>query len=213
MPFEGIGASVRRKEDVRFLSGRGNYTDDINRPGQLHAFIRRSDRPHAQDQPHRHRGGGEGARRGGGVHRRGHGGRQYRRAAVRLADPQQGRLADGGAAASGDRDRQGAPCRRSGRRGGRRDEAGGEGRGRADRHRLPGPAGGGLAARCGRAGSRAGARRCARQHLLRLAYRRQGGGRCRVRRCREGGEARPHQQPADPERDGAARRDRRVRRP
>ena len=47
MPFEGIGASVRRKEDVRFLSGRGNYTDDINRPGQLHAFIRRSDRPHA----------------------------------------------------------------------------------------------------------------------------------------------------------------------
>ena len=42
MPFEGIGASVRRKEDVRFLSGRGNYTDDINRPGQLYAFIRRS---------------------------------------------------------------------------------------------------------------------------------------------------------------------------
>ena len=48
MPFEGIGASVRRKEDARFLSGRGNYTDDINRPGQLHAFIRRSDRPHAR---------------------------------------------------------------------------------------------------------------------------------------------------------------------
>src|SRR5215472_12123337 len=48
MPFEGIGASVRRKEDARFLSGRGTYTDDINRPGQLHAFIRRSDRPHAK---------------------------------------------------------------------------------------------------------------------------------------------------------------------
>src|SRR6476620_454900 len=48
MPFEGIGASVRRKEDVRFLSGKGNYTDDINRPGQLHAFIKRSDRPHAK---------------------------------------------------------------------------------------------------------------------------------------------------------------------
>ena len=31
-PFEGIGASVRRKEDLRFLSGRGQYTDDINRP-------------------------------------------------------------------------------------------------------------------------------------------------------------------------------------
>ncbi|HEY6441145.1 MAG TPA: xanthine dehydrogenase family protein molybdopterin-binding subunit [Acetobacteraceae bacterium] len=48
MPFEGIGAAVRRKEDARFLSGRGNYTDDINRPGQLYAFIRRSDRPHAK---------------------------------------------------------------------------------------------------------------------------------------------------------------------
>jgi carbon-monoxide dehydrogenase large subunit len=47
-PFEGIGASVRRKEDLRFISGRGNYTDDMNRPGQLHAFIRRSDRPHAR---------------------------------------------------------------------------------------------------------------------------------------------------------------------
>jgi carbon-monoxide dehydrogenase large subunit len=47
MGFEGIGASVRRKEDLRFLSGKGNYTDDINRPGQLHAYIKRSDRPHA----------------------------------------------------------------------------------------------------------------------------------------------------------------------
>ena len=48
MGFEGIGASVRRKEDHRFLSGRGNYTDDINRPGQAHAVIVRSDRPHAR---------------------------------------------------------------------------------------------------------------------------------------------------------------------
>src|SRR5579872_2468359 len=47
-PFEGIGASVRRKEDLRFISGRGNYTDDINRPGQLHAVFKRSDRPHAR---------------------------------------------------------------------------------------------------------------------------------------------------------------------
>jgi carbon-monoxide dehydrogenase large subunit len=48
MAFEGIGASVRRKEDARFLNGRGNYTDDINRPGQLHAYVKRSDRPHAK---------------------------------------------------------------------------------------------------------------------------------------------------------------------
>jgi carbon-monoxide dehydrogenase large subunit len=48
MGFEGIGASVKRKEDPRFLSGRGHYTDDINRPGQLYAFMKRSDRPHAR---------------------------------------------------------------------------------------------------------------------------------------------------------------------
>nr|MDA8253413.1 xanthine dehydrogenase family protein molybdopterin-binding subunit [Rhodospirillales bacterium] len=47
-PFEGIGASVRRKEDLRFISGHGHYTDDINRPGQLYAYLRRSDRPHAR---------------------------------------------------------------------------------------------------------------------------------------------------------------------
>jgi carbon-monoxide dehydrogenase large subunit len=48
VPFEGIGASVRRKEDLRFISGKGHYTDDINRPGQAYASIRRSDRPHAR---------------------------------------------------------------------------------------------------------------------------------------------------------------------
>ncbi|WP_191084439.1 xanthine dehydrogenase family protein molybdopterin-binding subunit [Roseococcus microcysteis] len=47
-PFEGIGASVRRKEDLRFLSGRGQYTDDINRPGQAHAYILRSPHAHAR---------------------------------------------------------------------------------------------------------------------------------------------------------------------
>ena len=47
-PFEGIGASVRRKEDLRFLSGHGHYVDDMNRPGQLHAVMKRSDRPHAK---------------------------------------------------------------------------------------------------------------------------------------------------------------------
>ena len=43
----GIDASVRRKEDVRFLTGRGTYTDDINRPGQLHAHVLRSPHAHA----------------------------------------------------------------------------------------------------------------------------------------------------------------------
>jgi len=40
-----IGQPIRRREDYRFLTGQGTYTDDINRPGQLHAFILRS--PHA----------------------------------------------------------------------------------------------------------------------------------------------------------------------
>src|SRR5258708_27680313 len=47
MAHNGIGASVRRKEDLRFLTGRGNYVDDINRPGQLYAHIVRSPHPHA----------------------------------------------------------------------------------------------------------------------------------------------------------------------
>jgi aerobic carbon-monoxide dehydrogenase large subunit len=42
----GIGASVLRKEDRRFITGRGTYTDDINQPGQLHAVFLRS--PHAR---------------------------------------------------------------------------------------------------------------------------------------------------------------------
>ena len=43
-----IGVSVQRKEDVRFLTGRGTYTDDINRPGQLHAHVLRSPHAHAE---------------------------------------------------------------------------------------------------------------------------------------------------------------------
>jgi carbon-monoxide dehydrogenase large subunit len=38
----GIGASVRRREDARFITGRGAYTDDITRPRQLHAVFVRS---------------------------------------------------------------------------------------------------------------------------------------------------------------------------
>ena len=48
MPDTGIGASVRRKEDFRFLTGQGRYTDDINRPGQVHAYFVRSPHAHAR---------------------------------------------------------------------------------------------------------------------------------------------------------------------
>lgn len=38
----GIGAPVLRKEDRRFITGRGQYTDDLNQTGQLHAVFLRS---------------------------------------------------------------------------------------------------------------------------------------------------------------------------
>jgi carbon-monoxide dehydrogenase large subunit len=44
----GIGASVKRREDFRFLTGQGTYTDDINRPNQTHAYILRSPHAHAR---------------------------------------------------------------------------------------------------------------------------------------------------------------------
>jgi carbon-monoxide dehydrogenase large subunit len=44
----GIGQPVRRKEDVRLLTGRGIYTDDMNRPGQAHAVVLRSPHAHAR---------------------------------------------------------------------------------------------------------------------------------------------------------------------
>ena len=43
----GIGASVRRKEDKKILTGKGRYTDDINRAGQIYAYFVRSDVAHA----------------------------------------------------------------------------------------------------------------------------------------------------------------------
>lgn len=47
MPKDGgIGASSKRREDVRFLTGNGNYTDDINKRGQAHVFFLRSDVAH-----------------------------------------------------------------------------------------------------------------------------------------------------------------------
>ncbi len=47
MSETGIGARVRRKEDRRFVTGAGNYTDDVNIAGQAHAVFRRSEHAHA----------------------------------------------------------------------------------------------------------------------------------------------------------------------
>jgi carbon-monoxide dehydrogenase large subunit len=43
----GIGQPVRRVEDRRFITGRGNYLDDINRRHQAYAFMLRSPHAHA----------------------------------------------------------------------------------------------------------------------------------------------------------------------
>ena len=45
---QGIGKPVRRREDARFLTGAGNYADDMNLPGQACAYVVRSPHAHAR---------------------------------------------------------------------------------------------------------------------------------------------------------------------
>src|ERR1700726_3649745 len=44
----GLGASIKRVEDSRFIRGKGNYTDDVVLPGMLHMEILRSPLAHAR---------------------------------------------------------------------------------------------------------------------------------------------------------------------
>jgi aerobic carbon-monoxide dehydrogenase large subunit len=37
-----VGQAMRRREDPRFITGRGIYVDDIARPGTLHMAVVRS---------------------------------------------------------------------------------------------------------------------------------------------------------------------------
>src|ERR1700709_2951067 len=48
MGVEGIGASVVRKEDRRFITGKGRYVDDIKVLGMTHAHFIRSPHAHAK---------------------------------------------------------------------------------------------------------------------------------------------------------------------
>ena len=43
-----IGQSVKRKEDARFLTGAGQYTDDVALPNQTYAYFLRSPHAHAK---------------------------------------------------------------------------------------------------------------------------------------------------------------------
>ena len=47
MTGQGMGASVKRREDRRFLLGKGRYTDDLSLPGQTWAVLVRSPYAHA----------------------------------------------------------------------------------------------------------------------------------------------------------------------
>src|SRR5215468_6681741 len=47
-PIRGIGHSVRRKEDPRFIRGKGTYVDDVKLPNMLHMDIVRSPYAHAK---------------------------------------------------------------------------------------------------------------------------------------------------------------------
>ena len=43
----GIGQPMRRHEDLRLITGRGRYTDDVVLPRMAHAFVLRSPVAHA----------------------------------------------------------------------------------------------------------------------------------------------------------------------
>ena len=43
----GIGQPVRRREDLRLLTGNGRYSDDVSLPGQAYAVMVRSPHAHA----------------------------------------------------------------------------------------------------------------------------------------------------------------------
>ena len=44
----GMGHSIKRKEDPRFIRGKGNYVDDVKLPGMLYMDIVRSPYAHAK---------------------------------------------------------------------------------------------------------------------------------------------------------------------
>ncbi|HEY5204959.1 MAG TPA: xanthine dehydrogenase family protein molybdopterin-binding subunit [Roseiarcus sp.] len=47
MGVTALGASVKRTEDIRFITGKGHYVDDVNRHGQAFACFLRSPHAHA----------------------------------------------------------------------------------------------------------------------------------------------------------------------
>ena len=205
MSATGIGASVRRKEDQRFITGKGHYTDDINRPGQAAIYFIRSPHAHAKikniDTAAAAKMPGVAGVFTGEQFAAG----QARQSDLRLDGAVERRLADENGAARGARRRQGQSCRRRGRGGDRRYFGASQGCRRESRRRLR------AAARRGRSDQSCAKRRAAHsrqraeQHHLQLAYRRPGRDRRGVQERQARHKARIHQQPAGAERHGAAR--------
>ena len=46
--FAAIGQPLRRKEDLRLITGAGRFSDDFSRDGQAYAAMVRSPHPHAR---------------------------------------------------------------------------------------------------------------------------------------------------------------------
>ena len=47
-PRHALGHAMKRKEDPRFLQGKGNYVEDVMLPRMLHMVLVRSTYPHAE---------------------------------------------------------------------------------------------------------------------------------------------------------------------
>ncbi len=207
-----IGSAVKRKEDLRFLTGRRQLHRRHQPPRpdpRLYRALAARPRQHQDD---RHERGRERARRRRHLHRRRHAADKIGGLPCGWLIHSKDGIADGRAAAPAAGRRPRPPRRRSGRRGDRRNARPGQGRGRADQHRLsrscrPSSSTGDAA----KPGAPQVWDQAPGQHLLRLAPRRQGGDRRRVRQGVARHQDRPREQPADPQRDGAARRDRRLR--
>ncbi len=46
--LEGIGCARKRKEDPRFIQGKGTYVDDVKLPGMVYGALVRSPHAHAR---------------------------------------------------------------------------------------------------------------------------------------------------------------------
>ena len=114
-PLHSVGVSMKRKEDPRFIQGKGHYVDDLSLSGHALPLAGAQHVSARRDQEHRHQRSDEGARRQGGDHGQGSRSRGPRVA----ADLSRVRQADGA------RDRQGALPVSGSRRRVRRDARGG----------------------------------------------------------------------------------------